>query len=185
MIVTAAAPPRTTRPLLGLRRRPGRLALAAMRLPRPLYHRGWGGLLGHTFLLIVHQGRTSGRRRETVAMAATYDAATREVVVCSAWGETEWIRNLRAHPALEIEIGGDRYVPQQRLLSQEEAVAAVREFRARHPWRLRFFEKALGWGDLSSEERLRAFVRDRPFVSFRPEHRGPASAAASARAGAS
>jgi hypothetical protein len=48
---TPATGPRA-KPLLGLRRQPGRLALAAMRLPRPLYHRGWGRLLGHTFLLI-------------------------------------------------------------------------------------------------------------------------------------
>jgi hypothetical protein len=42
-----------------------------MRLPRPLYHRGWGRLLGHTFLLIAHEGRKSGLRHETVAMALT------------------------------------------------------------------------------------------------------------------
>ena len=48
---------RNPRPMLGLRQQPGRLALAAMRLPRPLYHHGFGRLLGHTFLLITHQGR--------------------------------------------------------------------------------------------------------------------------------
>jgi deazaflavin-dependent oxidoreductase (nitroreductase family) len=163
----------STRPLLGLRRRPGRLALAAMRLPRQLYHRGWGRLLGHAFLLIVHQGRKSGKRRETVAMAATYDAATKRVVVCSAWGETEWIRNLRVRPALEIQIGGDRFVPQQQFLSQDEAVAAVLEFRARHPGRLRLFETVLGWGDLSSEDAVRSFVRSRPFVAFRADGAAP------------
>src|SRR5690348_8498298 len=93
------------RPLLGIRRRPGRLALALMRLPRPLYHHGWGRLLGHTFVLITHVGRRTGALHETVAMTATYDPATREVVVCSAWGpDTEWIRNLRAHPAARITI---------------------------------------------------------------------------------
>ena len=153
-----------------------------MRLPRRLYHRGWGRLLGHSFLLIVHRGRTSGRRRETVVMAAIFDAVTRQVVVCSVWGETEWIRNLRANPALEIQIGGDRFVPHQRFLSQAEAVAALGEFRARHPWRLRLFETVLGWGDLGTDEAVRSFVRSRPFVSFRPDHR---DGGVSARAGAS
>ena len=61
--MTTASPGnrRSARPLLGLRRQPGRLALAAMRLPLPLYHRGWGRLLGHTFLLITHQGRKTGQ----------------------------------------------------------------------------------------------------------------------------
>lgn len=162
-------PARAKRPLLGLRRRPGRLALAAMRVPRPLYHRGWGWMLDHTFLLIVHRGRKTGKQRETVAMALAYDPDTREAVVFSAWGaSTEWIRNLRAHPALQIQIGRQTYVPEQRFLTEDESVAVVREFQRRHPWRTRLFEAILGWGDLSSDTVVREFVRTRPFVSFRP-----------------
>ena len=161
------------RPLLGLRRQPGRLALAVMRMPRPLYHHGWGSLLGRTFLLIAHEGRTTGRRRETVAMALTYDPATREVVVCSAWGpDTEWMRNLRAHPALEIQIGSERYAPEQHFLEEDEAVAVVTEFRERHPRRLRLVARILGWGDLRSDAAVRELVRGRPFVRFRPLPQG-------------
>jgi deazaflavin-dependent oxidoreductase (nitroreductase family) len=158
---------RPPRPLLGLRRRPGRLALAVMRVPRPLYRHGLGRLLGHTFLLIAHRGRTTGKRRETVAMTLTWNPDTREAVVCSAWGETGWLRNLRAHPALEIQIGGEAFVPEQRFLSEDEAVAVATEFRTRHPWRLRLLSAVLGWGDLESEAAVRELVRSRPFVSFR------------------
>ena len=158
-----------------MRRQPGRLALVLMRMPRPLYHRGCGWMLGHTFLLIVHEGRKSGKRRETVAMALTYDPETREAVVCSAWGpNTEWIRNLRAHPALKIQIGRESYMPEQRFLLDNESLAVVLEFRRRHPWRMRLFAAILGWGDLGSEAALREFVRDRPFVSFRPSGGCPA-----------
>lgn len=140
-----------------------------MRIPRPLYRRGWGWLLGHTFLLISHQGRNTGKRRETVAMALTYDRQTRTVVVCSAWGpNTEWMRNLRAHPALEIQIGRERYVPEQQFLTDHEAFAVGVEFRRRHPWRLRFIATILGWGDLRPDDALRELIRERPFVSFRP-----------------
>lgn len=169
MTTTTHEHPPDTRPLLGLRRKPGRLALALMRGPRPLYHHGLGRLLGHTFLLITHQGRRSGRRRETVAMALVYDRATREAVVCSAWGpDTEWMKNLRAHPALEIQIGRERYVPEQRFLSEDEAVAVGLDFRRRHPARLRLLSTILGWGDVGSEPAVRELVRSRPFVSFRP-----------------
>ena len=155
--------------LLGLRRRPGRIALWFMRLPQPLYHRGFGWLLGHTFLLITHQGRKTGLRRETVAMALTYDPATQGAIVCSAWGpNTEWLRNLRAHAALQIQIGHETYVPEQRFLSEDEAVAAATEFRRRHPHRLRLFATILGWGDLSSEAAVRELVRNRPFIAFSP-----------------
>lgn len=160
---------RRAKPLLGLRQQPGRLALAVMRTPLPLYHRGWGWLLDHTFLLITHEGRKTRRRRETVAMALTYDPETREVVVCSAWGpNTDWIRNVRAHPALQIQIGREAYMPEQRFLSEEESVAVAIEFRRRHPWRSRLLAAILGWGDLSSEAAVRDFVSTRPFVSFRP-----------------
>ncbi len=166
---TAQHHPLGKRPLLGLRRQPGRVALAAMRLPRPLYHRGWGWMLDHLFLLIAHQGRRTGTRHETVAMPLAYDPVTREVVVCSAWGpNTEWMRNLRAHPALQIQIGHESYVPEQRFLSEDESVAVVEGFRRRHPWRVRLFAAILGWGDLSSETAVREFVRTRPFVSFSP-----------------
>lgn len=163
--MTAAA----DRTLFGLRPRPGRLALATMRLPRPLYDHGWGRLLGHTFVLIAHRGRKTGHRRETVAMPLCYDPGTHEVVVCSAWGpDTEWMRNLRADTALEIRIGRASYVPVQHFLSEDEAVSIALEFVRSHPWRLRFMSAILGWGDLGSEPAVREFVRDRPFVSFRP-----------------
>ena len=139
-----------------------------MRMPRPLYRRGLGWLLDHTFLLIAHQGRKTGKRRETVAMALTYDVDTREAVVFSAWGpNTEWIRNLRAHPALQIQIGRESYVPEQRFLSDDESVAVVVEFRRRHPWRLRFFAAILGWGDLELRHG-RQGVRSEPPIRFVP-----------------
>ena len=76
-IVTA--PPSTdrasARPLLGLRGQPGRLALAVFRLPLGLYRRGGGWLLGPTFLVFTHVGRTTGKRYETAAMVLTYDSA--------------------------------------------------------------------------------------------------------------
>ena len=57
------------KPLLGVRRQPGRLALAVFRFPLPLYRNGWGWLLGHTFLLMTHAGRKTGKPHTTAAMA--------------------------------------------------------------------------------------------------------------------
>lgn len=166
----AAAPAAgTARPLLGLRRRPGRVALMIFRMPLALYRRGWGWALGHTFLLLVHTGRRTGRRYETVAQVATYDPETREAVICAAWGPTTgWLRNIQARPGLEVRIGRDAFVPSQRFLSDDEAFAAAAEFRRRHPWRLRLIALILGWGDLRSDAALRDFVSTRPFVAPRP-----------------
>ena len=159
---------RRTVPLLGFRRRPGRIALALFRLPVPLYRRGWGRLLGDTFLLLVHVGRKSGTLHSTVAMTLSHDPGTHEAVVCSVWGETDWIRNIRARPAARVQIGRERFRPAQRFLSADESFAVAVEFRRRHPRRLRLLTRILGCDDLRSNAAVREFVRSRPFVGFRP-----------------
>ena len=161
---------RKSPPLLGLRRKPGRIALAVFRLPLRLYRRGWGWLLGDTFLLLVHAGRKTGKQHSTVAMVLRRDPVTGEAVICSVWGaDTDWIRNIRACPAIQVQIGRASFAPTQRFLTEDESVAVVDEFRRRHPWRLRFFAWVLGWEDLRSDAKARDFVRGRPFVSLAPQ----------------
>ena len=63
------------KPPLGLRRKPGRLALAMFRMPLRAYRHDAGWLLGHTFLEFVHTGRKTGQPYETAAMVLRYDAA--------------------------------------------------------------------------------------------------------------
>jgi deazaflavin-dependent oxidoreductase (nitroreductase family) len=104
-----------------LRPKPNRVLRLAFRLPIYLYRLNLGWLLGHRFLLLVHRGRSSGLLRETVLEVLLHDPATRESVVLSAWGEkADWCRNIELTPALEVQTGGQRYVPEQRFLAPEE-----------------------------------------------------------------
>lgn len=157
----------SARPLLGLRRQPGRLALAVFRLPLVLYRTGWGWLLGRTFLQLVHVGRRTGRPHETVAMVLGYDQRTGEAVICSGWGETDWIRNIRARPARQVRIGRQSFVPEQRFLAEDEAFAVAVAFLRRHPWRVRLASRVFGW-DLTSDPAVRDFIHHHPFVALRP-----------------
>ncbi len=160
-------------PFLGLRRQPGRLALAVFRSPLPLYRHGWGWLLGHTFLLLVHAGRKSGKLYPAVAMVLRYDQDSHEAVIFSAWGEhTDWIRNIRVRPALQVQIGRESFTPQQRFLTQDESLAVVAGFQRQHPWRSRLATWIMGWEDLRSDTAARDFVSTRPFIAFRPADRG-------------
>ncbi len=107
-------------------------------------------------------------------MTLAYDPRTQEAVIFSGWGpKADWIRNIRAHPSLQIQIGRESYTPEQRFLSEDESVAVVVQFRRRHRWRVRLAALILGWGDLSSDIAVRDFVRSHPFVSFRPAHPAP------------
>ncbi len=164
-----AAPSQHSRPLLGLRRRPGRLALAVFRLPLVLYRHGWGRVLGRTFMLLVHVGRKTGQPHPMTAMVMRYDPATREVVIFSGWGpDSDWVRNIRARPALRVEVGRESYAPQHRFLSKDESVAVASDFVRRHPYRVLLASRILDWADLHSEPSLRNFVRTHPFVALRP-----------------
>lgn len=169
MTTKAAPPARSVRPLLGLRRTPGRLALVVLRLPLVLYRRGWGRLLGRTFMLLVHVGRRTGRPHLMTAMVMRYDTTTREVVIFSGWGpESDWVRNLRAGPALRVEVGRGAYTPRHRFLTEDESVAVATAFIRAHPFRERLASRILGWPDLHDEATLRDFVRTHPFVALRP-----------------
>jgi deazaflavin-dependent oxidoreductase (nitroreductase family) len=188
-MATSTASPAVARPrrrrFLGLRDVPGRLSLWVFRTPLILYRRGWGSLLGRTFLMFVHVGRKTGRRHEAVAMVLGDDPATRGVVICSGWGpEADWVRNLHVAPAAEIRIGRERFVPVHRFLTEDEAVATVILFRDRHPLRVRLISRILGWGDLGSDHAVRRFVRGHPFVGFRPARLVPPGEVSRTRDGA-
>lgn len=163
--------PTPRRPLLGLRRTPGRLALAVFGMPRHMYRRGWGWLLGRTFLMLIHVGRNTGHLRETVAMVLADEPTTGEVVICSAWGpDADWVRNLQAGPAHEVRVGRDRFAPLHRFLTDDEACSVGVAFRQAHPHRLRLLSTILAWGDLRSDDAVRSFVQRHPFVGLRPDH---------------
>jgi deazaflavin-dependent oxidoreductase (nitroreductase family) len=157
------------RPVLGLRRQPGRLALWLFRMPLQAYYHGKGWILGHTFVLLTHIGRRSGQRRETVAMVLRYRPESKEVVVCSAWGaEAGWVKNIRKRPAVRVETGRDAFEPEQQFLSAGESRLVVDECLRQHPWRFRFLGWVLGWGDLRDETIASDVVATRPFVAFSP-----------------
>lgn len=158
------------RPLLGLRRKPGRLALALFRMPLRAYRHDAGWMLGHTFMEFTSVGRKTGQPHDTAAMVLHYDDTTGEAVICAAWGpDTDWFRNLRAAPPATVRFGRDRYTPQHRFLRASEAFDVAVAFRREHPHRLHLLQSVLGWGDLDSDAALREFVTGHPMVAFRPK----------------
>ena len=168
-MTTTAAPTRHgMRPVLGLRKQPGRLALMFMHMPLRAYAHDQGHLLGHTFLQFTHVGRKSGREYRAVAMVLAFDEATSEAVICAAW-DTDWWHNLQAHPATNVKIDRMSFTPVPRFLTEDEAYEVIRKFRAAHPRRARLITGILGWGDLRDEATVREFVRAHPFIAFRPQ----------------
>ena len=147
-----------------------RRALAA---PRLLYHVGAGPLLGHRFLLLVHRGRRSGRRYETLLEVMHWDSAAREACVLSAFGErAQWLQNARAAQAVEVRIGRRRYAPSMRVLTVAEAERVLAAYERRNrmlaPIVRRVLARLAGVRYDGSPASRRAVVERLPIVAFGP-----------------
>ncbi len=131
-------------------------------------HLGW--LLGHRRLLLTHQGRKTGQLRHTALDVMRFDPATKECLVISMYGErSDWFRNIMAHPALEVQTGRDRFVPEQRILPPEEAQAVMTAFWQQYPRAVRLSLRLLGFQYEDSEESRQAILSALRVVSFRPQ----------------
>lgn len=149
---------------------------AILHLPVHLYRARLGVLLGHRFLLLVHRGRRSGRRYETVLEVVRYDPVTEESVVVAGWGRrTAWFHNVEAGGAVAVLTGGRRYAPAYRLLDADEATAVVAEYERRNRFIAPVVRAVLswlvGWRYHGTEAARRRLVAQLPLLAFRP--RGP------------
>jgi deazaflavin-dependent oxidoreductase (nitroreductase family) len=97
-----------------------------LRAPVLLYRAGGGRLLGHRFLLLTHQGRRTGREHRTVLEVVLWRADVKEAVVLSGWGRrAQWYRNIRAGGAASVQIAGERFAVEARVLEPDEAAETL------------------------------------------------------------
>lgn len=103
------------------------------RAPIALYHSGFGWILGHRFLLLIHTGRRTNKSRETVLEVASHDTKTGTYFVVSGWGEkSEWLRNIQHRSDVEICVGRNRMPMLAERLAPEQAEAVLLEYARRH-----------------------------------------------------
>jgi deazaflavin-dependent oxidoreductase (nitroreductase family) len=137
--------------------KPTALLKLAFTLPRYLYrwHLGW--LLGYRCLMITHRGRKTGRLRQTVLEVVHYDPSTQECIVMSGYGtQSDWYRNIQVHPAVEVQVGRQSYLPQQRMLEAQETRARLEAYQQDHPLLFRELMYLVGYASDATPEGLRA-----------------------------
>lgn len=138
--------------------------------PRLLYRMHLGWLLGHHCLLLTHQGRKTGRVRQTVLDLLHFDPVTKECLVVSIYGErADWFQNIQVHSALEVQIGRDHFVPVQRILRPEEAEAILVDFWRRYPQGARLGLRLLGFHYNETEASKQVVLASLRIVSFSPK----------------
>jgi deazaflavin-dependent oxidoreductase (nitroreductase family) len=148
------------------------------RIPIYLYrwHLGWhlGWLLGHRFLLLVHTGRRTGLRRETVLEVLEYRKQTSEAVVMSGFGpNSDWLRNIEATPGEEVVVDSRHFVAAHRFLGEQEAVTVMQGYEQRNRWMAPVvrgvLSSLLGWKYQGSDSDRHRLVRQLPLIAFRPQ----------------
>lgn len=152
---------------------PGGILRTLLGLPVHLYDAGLGVLLGHRFLLLVHTGRKTGRRRETVLEVVRYDPTTSESVVAAGWGRrTGWLHNVEAGLAHEVRTGRTRFAPVYRILPPDEAEWTFADYERRNrligPVVRAVLSRLLGWHYDGTTAARRKAVEQLSIVGFRP-----------------
>jgi deazaflavin-dependent oxidoreductase (nitroreductase family) len=96
-------------------------------------HLGW--LFGHRVVLLEHRGRTTGRPARTALGVVRWDPATRHLLLVARRGpDTDWYRNVLAHPLVRVTIGRERNVPGSAVpLADDEVRSELERPRARRP----------------------------------------------------
>jgi deazaflavin-dependent oxidoreductase (nitroreductase family) len=145
--------------------------------PTAIYRLGLGWVLGRRFLELVHYGRRTGQRRETVLEVMRFDPVTRESVVMAGWGRTSgWFSNVEAGFAQEVRTGRARYRPAWRVLPREEAAPVMAEYLHRNRWIRpivnRVLSALLGWSFDGSPAAIERASAELPMIGFRPEGDG-------------
>ncbi len=152
---------------------PSGLLRGLLQLPAYVYRARLGILLGHRFLLLVHRGRRSGRRYETVLEVVRFDPAAPESVVVAGWGQkTQWLHNVEAGGVVEVSTGWRRYSPCWRRLDATEAAAVLADYERRNrligPIVRNVLSRLAGWQYDGSDAARRRLVEQLPMLAFRP-----------------
>jgi deazaflavin-dependent oxidoreductase (nitroreductase family) len=97
-----------------------------------LYDHGFAPLLGRRLLVLTTTGRVSGLPRRTPLQFEEVDG---RILVAAGWGpQSDWYRNLQAHPIVEVRIGTRRLQAVAHPTSDPASIADFLELRlSRHP----------------------------------------------------
>lgn len=143
------------------------------RAPVNIYRWRLGWIFGHRLLLLIHTGRRTGLRRRTVLEVVEYRQEGPEVVVVNGFGpESDWIRNIEAHPDEEVVVGSEHFVASHRRLGEEEAIGVIQHYEQRNRFIAPLVRAGLtwllGWPYHGGENERRRLVRQLPMFAFKP-----------------
>ena len=117
--------------------------------------------------MLKHIGRISGRPRYAVLEIIRRDEAGEAYYVLAAFGEeSDWVRNLRAHPEVEVTVGCRQLQVTAEFLAEGDAEREMLDYARRAPFAARQLPRLIGYRVDGSEEGYRALARHLLVVRF-------------------
>ena len=126
------------------------------RAPIWLYQINLGWLLGNRFVKITHTGRKSGLPRHVVLEVVKFDSISNIYYIAAAWGEkSDWVKNVRAHPKVQIQVGRHKMDAIARQLTKQESGDILLDYAQRHPTAMKNLARFMGYQVDGSEADFR------------------------------
>src|SRR5262245_48017631 len=118
-----------------IKQEPGRLLWAINRIPTWIFKLRLGRVFGSRFAMITHRGRKSGKPHTVIVETADGSPENGRLVYIVAYGKrAQWYKNLRAAPAVSLEIRGKVYdEPRHEFLDGEGTERAIASYWERYP----------------------------------------------------
>ncbi len=150
---------------------PRGLLRLGFRIPVYFYRFRLGWLLGGRFVLINHVGRKTGKTHQAVVEVVERDPVTDSVTVVAGYGQqTQWYRNLRAHPDTMIQIGSHPYSVTAEFITPEEGEEIMVRYLDRYGKLTGMLFSLLGYAWDGTEQGVRQIAREvLRFVRFVPQ----------------
>jgi deazaflavin-dependent oxidoreductase (nitroreductase family) len=152
---------------------PTGFARLLFRAPIWLYKARLGWMLGKRFLKITHTGRTSGQPREVVLEVVKHDLSTKAYYVAAAWGDkSDWVKNVRADPRVQIQVGRQKMDAIAQQLSQDESETVILDYAQRHPATMKSLAGFMGYQVDGTEADFRELGRQLLMFALKPQPQG-------------
>jgi deazaflavin-dependent oxidoreductase (nitroreductase family) len=130
---------------------------------------GWESLFGLEWMLLITTGRKSGKKRYTMVDVLLYDPEKDAYVIEVGFGKnSDWYRNIRAHPLFEAQVGRRKFRAAAEELPPDKTGDMMVNFVRRRPAYAKSVMKAVGI-TFTTEEELRRMAPQWILLAVHPQ----------------
>lgn len=137
------------------------------RLPLLFYRAGLNAWMGDRFIHLVHIGRVSGLRRETVIEVVEHDRELDIYYLACGWGSgSDWYRNILKTPDVEATVGKRKFHGRAESMQADFASALFCRYGQLHPQTLQTLARIMGYRIEATDSDYRALGHAIPVIAI-------------------